>query len=122
MDAPFRSVLQALKWYRLVAKKGLEPPLRAYRPRPVIDCSRQSRLDEIIGEPALLFKRIETILLRLPEGERQILLGNNHKRLGFASRSAMYRRQYKLRLGLALQFFEAGLIDREPLAGDLVEV
>ena len=111
MAAPFKNVLTAVKWYRHVAAYGLGSFVTAFELREKVVQSPSFRLDERIGEPALIWKRLDGIIEGLDNGERELLLGNDPAALGLRGRKAMWRRQYKLRKRLAPVFVDAELVE-----------
>ncbi len=113
MSAPFESVLQALKWYRLTARIGFRPPLSAARPRERVRGTRRNDLDRILGEPAVLWKRIDDIVRDLPENRRRVLLADDFREAGMENRNAFHRRRYAIRRELTPVFEKLGLVRSE---------
>ena len=109
---PFLHVLQALRWRRFVARRGLTAPLAS---RPLVERVRVSPgqgQDVRLGEPAALCLRIDRLLEELDEAERTLLWADDPRSVGLPDRRTMYDRQYKLRRRLAPRFAQEGLVPK----------
>ncbi len=112
---PFDSVLQAVKWYRLVKQQGLPSQQRGYRVRPRVSATLKLNLDVLWGEPAAIWNRLDHVIQSLREEERILLLTNRPEAVGLKTPNQMYKRQHALRAQLQPVFEHAGLIELEGL-------
>lgn len=108
----FKNVLIAIKWFRKATITSINNVgARAYRIRERVDCSYNQKLDEVILEPVLFYKRIERVLNeRLTERQKEILLSDNHREIGLKNRRLMQNKQHEIRTKLEPWFIKDGII------------
>jgi len=118
MNAPFQSVRHALTWYALVRREGLPIPLRAYQAKPRVCESPKHDLDLRLAEPAVLVKKIATLLDLLNDGEKALLLEAETNIADRGVRQRRYKKRHELRRFLTPYFIKEGLVESECEEGE----